>query len=85
MHETNKVTYQPEANFVGSDSFTFSISRNGSETNGTAFLTVGDPNDGNHTDPGSGGGDYNGTEGLPVYALGRPGYQHDRRRIGWCW
>ena len=57
------------------------ISLNGLDSEGNAitvtklyFLEVtgsedNSSNDVDHTDPGSGGGDYNGTEGLPVYAL----------------
>ena len=50
MEEANKVTYQPEANFEGSDSFNFSITNDGTETNATTFITVGDPQDENSTE-----------------------------------
>ncbi|MEC8043482.1 MAG: hypothetical protein VX130_02685, partial [Verrucomicrobiota bacterium] len=65
MHEANKVTYQPEANFEGSDSFNFSINNNGAETNATTFITVGDPQDENSTES----EDDNSTDFIPIYEL----------------
>ena len=65
MEEANKVTYQPEANFEGSDSFNFSITNDGTETNATTFITVGDPQDENSTES----EDDNSTDFIPIYEL----------------